>query len=63
MEQTDRNSVELSLEDRRYFFIMTLLTELDLPYNVFKELFLLLFKSEKLITCVDFYLKHNKGDN
>ena len=54
--------IKLSLEDRRHYFIMGCLSELDLPYQVYKELIFILLESEKLVTCIDFYLTNNKFD-
>ena len=54
--------IKLSLEDRRHYFIMGCLAELDLPYQVYKELIFILLESEKLVTCIDFYLTNNKFD-
>ena len=55
-------TIQLSLEDRRHYFIMACLAELGLPYQVYKELIFILLESEKLVTCIDFYLTNNKFD-
>ena len=55
-------TIQLSLEDRRHYLIMACLAELGLPYQVYKELIFILLESEKLVTCIDFYLTNNKFD-
>ena len=55
-------TIQLSLEDRRHYFIMACLSELDLSYDVYKELIFVLLESEKLVTCIDFYLTNSKFD-
>ena len=38
-------TIQLSLEDRRHYLIMACLAELDLPYQVYKELIFILLES------------------
>ena len=63
VEQITTKKIELSLKDRRHYFIMACLSELDLPYDVYKELLFILLESEKLVTCIDFYLTNNNEVN
>ena len=53
-------NITLTIQDRRVYFLMYCLSALDLDYPVYKELISLLYQSEELNKCIEFYLTNNK---
>tara|TARA_R100000656_G_C3933397_1_gene125303 strand:+ start:253 stop:447 length:195 start_codon:yes stop_codon:yes gene_type:complete len=53
----------LNIEDRKLFFLMSCLKEINLSYTDYKELLVVLCKNEKLSTCINFYLTNNSEVN
>ena len=63
IEERISKQITLNLEDRKFYFLMSCLSEIDLSYPAYKELIVLLSQSERLSKCIDSYLTNNSEVN